>query len=278
MDFRFSAEDERFRGEVRDFLRTELPSSTEGDANTEEDEDGSSGDAWARGLAFHKKLAAKGWLVGFWPKEYGGQEWPYYRQLILNEEMALHRAPRADHVGIAMAAPVIITHGTPEQRRRHLPPIANAEVRWAQLFSEPNAGSDLASLQTRATENGDDFIISGQKIWNSLAHRSQWGILLARTDPTVPKHKGISYFLVNLSLPGVTIRPIINMAGVHRFNEVFLDNVRVPRSCLVGRAEHPERQPRHQAPARGAPDRGPAQPSPLLSGRMDADGPRTFQL
>ena len=230
MDFRFSPEDERFRQEVRDFLKDELPPDwLESGIDAESDDE-----AWEFAGAFRKKLATQGWLVGYWPKDWGGGDWPLYKQTILNEEFSYFRAPRGEHHGINLVGPTIMAHGTEEQKRRFLPPIANSEVIWAQLFSEPNAGSDLASLQTRAEDHGDYFIINGQKCWNTYAQRSQWGILLARTDPTAPKHKGISCFLVDLTLPGIKIQPLMTMANSERFSQSFYDNVRVPRSCLVG--------------------------------------------
>jgi alkylation response protein AidB-like acyl-CoA dehydrogenase len=127
-----------------------------------------------------------------------------------------------------------MVHGTEEQKRRFLPPIARGEVVWCQLFSEPGSGSDLASLQTRAVADGDDFVVNGQKIWTSGAHHSDWAILLARTDPDAPKHRGITYFLVDMKSPGVEVRPLVNMLNGHAFNEVFLENVRIPRSQVVG--------------------------------------------
>src|SRR5581483_7819582 len=136
--------------------------------------------------------------------------------------------------GISLTGPTLMVHGTEEQKRRFLPPIANAEVVWCQLFSEPGSGSDLASLQTRAVADGDDFVVNGQKIWTSGAHHSDWAILLARTDPDAPKHRGITYFLVDMHSPGVEVRPLVNMVNGHAFNEVFLENVRIPRSQVVG--------------------------------------------
>jgi alkylation response protein AidB-like acyl-CoA dehydrogenase len=158
------------------------------------------------------------------------------QQFVLNEELALNRVPRPMHliIGLGMAGPTIIVHGSDEQAQRFLPAIARDEMVWCQGFSEPGAGSDLASLQTRAVQDGDDFVINGQKIWTSYAHRADWCILLARTDPDAPKHRGISYFLVDLHSPGITIRPLVSMPGSHTFNEVFFDNVRVPRTNLVG--------------------------------------------
>jgi len=155
-------------------------------------------------------------------------------QVIYNEEMAYHRAPTQVGVGPDRVGPTIILYGTEEQKAQHLPGIASGQTVWCQGFSEPGAGSDLASLQTKAVADGDTFIINGQKIWTSLAHRADWCILLARTALQAPKHKGISYFLVDMRTPGIRVRPLIDLLGRHTFNEVFFEDVRVPRDCLVG--------------------------------------------
>ena len=155
-------------------------------------------------------------------------------QVIYNEEMAYHRAPTQLGVGPDRVGPTIILYGTDEQKKQHLPGIAGAETVWCQGFSEPASGSDLASLQTRADRDGDYFVVNGQKIWTSLAHKADWCILLARTDPDAPKHKGISYFLLDMKMPGIEIRPLYDMTNRHTFNEMFFDNVRIPRDCLVG--------------------------------------------
>ncbi len=233
MEFRFSPEEEAFRQEVREFLRREWSEdAAEGGAESP------LGYGGGRGLdeirRFQKKLAQKGWLTLAWPKEYGGMGASVMKQVIFNEEMAYHRAPQQLGVGPDRVGPTIILYGTEEQKREHLPPIANADVIWCQGFSEPGAGSDLASLQTTAVEDGDYFVVNGQKIWTSLAHVADWMILLARTDPDAPKHRGISYFLVDMRTPGITVRPLIDMTGRHAFNQVFFDNVRVPRKNLVG--------------------------------------------
>ncbi|HXG41500.1 MAG TPA: acyl-CoA dehydrogenase [Dehalococcoidia bacterium] len=233
MEFRFSPEEEAFRQEVREFLRREWSEeAAEGGAESP------LGYGGGRGLEeirrFQKKLAQKGWLTLAWPKEYGGMGASIMKQVIFNEEMAYHRAPQQLGVGPDRVGPTIILYGSEEQKREHLPPIANAEVIWCQGFSEPGAGSDLASLQTTAVEDGDYFVVNGQKIWTSLAHVADWMILLARTDPDAPKHRGISYFLVDMRTPGITVRPLIDMTGRHAFNQVFFDNVRVPRRNLVG--------------------------------------------
>jgi alkylation response protein AidB-like acyl-CoA dehydrogenase len=233
MEFRFSPEEEAFRQEVREFLRQEWSEeATEGGAESP------LGYGGGRGLdeirRFQKKLAQKGWLTLAWPKEHGGMGASIMKQVIFNEEMAYHRAPQQLGVGPDRVGPTIILYGTEEQKREHLPRIANAEVIWCQGFSEPGAGSDLASLQTSAVPDGDYFVINGQKIWTSLAHVADWMILLARTDPDAPKHRGISYFLVDMRTPGITVRPLVDMTGRHAFNQVFFDNVRVPRKNLVG--------------------------------------------
>jgi alkylation response protein AidB-like acyl-CoA dehydrogenase len=155
------------------------------------------------------------------------------RQLVYNEEVAYHDAP-AFYMGADRVGPTIMLYGTDEQKQRFLPPIVAGEAQWCQGFSEPGAGSDLASLQTRAVQDGDDFVINGQKIWTSYAHYAGWMILLARTDPDAPKHRGISYFLADMKTPGITVRPLVDLLGRHQFNEVFFDNVRVPRDCLLG--------------------------------------------
>jgi alkylation response protein AidB-like acyl-CoA dehydrogenase len=155
-------------------------------------------------------------------------------QVIYNEEMSYHRAPTQLGVGPDRVGPTIILYGTDEQKKQHLPGIAGAETVWCQGFSEPGSGSDLASLQTRAVADGDYFVINGQKIWTSLAHKADWCILLARTDPDAPKHKGISYFLLDMKTPGIEVRPLYDLTNRHTFNELFFENVRIPRDCLVG--------------------------------------------
>ena len=156
------------------------------------------------------------------------------KMAIFAEEMMYHEAPGKDGSGVGLLAPAVMRHGTPEQKRKYLPPIAKGEVTWAQGFSEPESGSDLASLRTRAVKDGDDYLITGQKIWSSGAHLADWMFVLARTDPDAPKHRGITYFLVDMKTPGITVRPIINMVGDHHFNEEYFDNVRVPAENIVG--------------------------------------------
>src|SRR3970040_176710 len=153
---------------------------------------------------------------------------------IYRQEMTYSRAPTQIGVGPDRVGPTIILYGTEEQKRRHLPGIVSGETVWCQGVSEPSAGSDLASLQTSAVAEGDYFVVNGQKIWTSLAHLADWCILLARTDPEAPKHKGISYFLLDMRTPGITVQPLIDMMDKHGFNELFLENVRIPKSCLLG--------------------------------------------
>ncbi|HET9477639.1 MAG TPA: acyl-CoA dehydrogenase family protein, partial [Dehalococcoidia bacterium] len=191
-------------------------------------------EAMARYQAWMKKLAKRGWIAAAWPEEYGGAGMTIMQQFIFNEELALARAPRPGGIGIAMAGPTIIVYGTEEQKKEHLSGMLSGDVVWCQGFSEPESGSDLASLRTSAVKDGDDYIINGQKIWTTGAQFSQRMILLARTDPAAPKHKGISYFLLDMKSPGVSVRPLVNMAGTPGFNEVFFDNVRVPRRDLLG--------------------------------------------
>jgi alkylation response protein AidB-like acyl-CoA dehydrogenase len=222
MDFAFSPEEQAFRNEVRSFLDEGLRDRPSGGA-----------EAWQFHRGFVKKLAAQGWLTLAWPKEWGGQGAGYMKQLVYNEEMARYDAP-ANDIGSDRVGPTIMLYGTDEQKARFLPPIVQGDAVWCQGFSEPAAGSDLASLETRALEDGDTFVINGSKIWTSLAHLAQSMILLARTDPDAPKHKGISYFLLDMKTPGITIRPLVDILGRHQFNQVFFDNVRVPRDCLLG--------------------------------------------
>jgi alkylation response protein AidB-like acyl-CoA dehydrogenase len=229
MDFRFSPEEEAFRQELRAWLQENVPANWEGVFLEEEEE------AWREGRAFVKKLSQKGWVAPAWPKEYGGMEASPSLQLVYNEEMGYHRAPIGSIVqSVGYIGPAILGFGTEEQKKKHLPPISAGETVWCQGFSEPNAGSDLASLQCRAVKDGDDWVINGDKTWTSNAHRSEWCILLARTDPAAPRHKGISFFLVDMKTPGITVQPIVNAADVHSFNEVFFEDVRVPKDALLG--------------------------------------------
>lgn len=234
MDFRFTVEEDRLRGELRTFLKENLPELGTG---TTVSLDGFEGNAeeWAFSMAFNRKLAERGWIAPAWPKEHGGMDASHIEQLIFKEELAYHRAPDGGRIfGVDMLGPVLIIHGNDDQRARYLPGVARGETVWCQGFSEPESGSDLAALRTTAVRDGDDYVVNGQKIWTSGGHRADWIFLLARTDPEAPKHKGISFLLVDMKSPGVTVRPIINLTGHHEFNEVFFEDVRAPVANRVG--------------------------------------------
>ena len=231
MDFRDTPEDAAFRREVREFLDRELPRDMRA---PDEMTLGVGVGEDPRDVEWLKKLATRGWVVPSWPEEYGGAGLPMMQQFIFNEEMARARAPRPNFLALGLIGPTIVVHGTEEQKREHLSGILSGEVYWCQGFSEPGSGSDLASLQTRAVEDGDEYVINGQKIWTSGAHRADRMMLLARTDTDAPRHKGISCFLLDMHTPGVTVQPLTNMAEMHSFNEVFFDNVRVPKEDLLG--------------------------------------------
>ncbi len=228
MDYRFSDEEESFRAEVRSFLRAELPEDWDYDPFELNEE------RWPFARDFTRKLAAKGWLAPAWPVEYGGQGMPFMQQVVLSEEVAYHRAPNTSLIGVTYAGPTIIVYGNDEQKKQFLPGITSGEIVWCQGYSEPNAGSDLASLETRAVKDGDDYVINGTKVWSSNAHKANWCFFLARTDTEAPKHKGISYFVVPMDTPGISVRPLVNMADEHVFNEIIFENVRVPVKYLVG--------------------------------------------
>ena len=229
MRIRFTPEQSAFRQEVLDFLKLHLPADRD-----EPLDDRMRGElGWSPD--FSAELARKNWVALAWPKQYGGSEKGHMEQVIFNEEMAYNRAPIGAHRrGVFYVGPILILYGTDEQKQKHLNAITSGTGFYCQLFSEPGAGSDLASLQTRAVRDGDDYIVNGQKIWTSDGHRSDYGWLVARTDPDAPKHKGISTFIFDMKAPGVTVRPLVNMAGIHSFNEVFFDNVRVPKENMVG--------------------------------------------
>ena len=228
MDFRFTSEDESFRQDLGEFLQRELPPDWEGLGRWPEEAN------WDFTREMRKKLAQQGWLTMHWPEEYGGQGVSPVRSTIFNEEMSYNRAPGRDIFGVRMLAPTLMIYGTEEQKQTFLLPVARGEVQWCQGYSEPGSGSDLASLQTRAVSDGDDYVINGSKIWTTMAHRADWIMVLARTDPDAPKHRGISFILVDMKTPGLSVQPVYNMTGGHDFNQVFFDNVRVPKENLVG--------------------------------------------
>jgi 3-oxocholest-4-en-26-oyl-CoA dehydrogenase alpha subunit len=228
MRFAFDPDAEGFRKEVRDFIAAELPPLEERPTDFEGIDD-----EYNYTMGFQKKLAARDWLAMAWPKEYGGAGASHMRQLVFNEEMAYAAAP-VGNMGIAWVGPSLMLYGTEEQKKRFIPRIVEADDWWCTLYSEPGAGSDLAALETRAVKDGDDYIVNGQKIWTSGGHLADWGWLAARTDPDAPKHKGITMFMFDMKSPGVTVRPLINIADRHGFNEVFFEDVRIPASQVVG--------------------------------------------
>ncbi|MGB3054442.1 MAG: acyl-CoA dehydrogenase family protein, partial [Acidimicrobiales bacterium] len=209
MDFELPGEDDSRRVEVRDWLAVHpSPTGTE--------------------------LAEAGYVAPHWPRPWGLDADPIH-QIIIDDELKRARVKRpSNQIGIGWAGPTIVHAGTPDQKARYLGPILSGEEIWCQLFSEPEAGSDLANLATRAVRDGDEWVINGQKIWTSLAQFSKFGILIARTDPDAPKHAGITYFVCPMDAPGVEIRPIIEMTGDHTFNEVFLTDVRLPAANVIG--------------------------------------------
>jgi alkylation response protein AidB-like acyl-CoA dehydrogenase len=231
MDLSFSEEEERFRQRVRAFMQANLPEGWGTPAYRQTAGD----DVTALQRGWMRRLHEAGFLGMAWPKEYGGQGASQIELAIFNEEAARFRAPNPiNGVGLILAGPTIMAHGTDDQKKRFLPKILSGEELWCQGFSEPNAGSDLASLRTRAELVGDEFVVNGQKCWTTMAQDADWCILMVRTDPTAPKHRGISYLLVDMKTPGVTVRPLKQMTGGHEFNEMFFDNVRVPRHNLLG--------------------------------------------
>ena len=231
MEFQDSPELAEFRAEVLEFLKQEL---TDDFRQPDEAVMGVGVGEDATDKQWLKKLAVKGWVAPAWPKEYGGAGLSTAKQFVLNEELARARAARPNFLGIGLIGPTIVVHGNEEQKKEHLSGLLSGDVYWCQGFSEPESGSDLASLQTKAVKDGDEFVISGQKIWTTGAHRADMMGLLARTDPDAPNHKGISYFLVDMKSPGISVRPLTNMAEMHSFNEVFFDNVRVPKTAVLG--------------------------------------------
>jgi alkylation response protein AidB-like acyl-CoA dehydrogenase len=231
VDFTDTQEEAAFRSEVRAFIESEAPKPKPGQSSEEALMSG-----WAANQEWFKKLGTRGWIAPAWPKEYGGAGMTTVQQFIFNEEMALRKAPRPLHliIGLGMAGPTIIVHGTEDQRKTYLPGMLRGEDIWCQGYSEPGAGSDLAALQTRAVRDGDDYVVNGQKIWTTLAHMAKYMILLTRTDPDAPKHRGITYFILDMKSPGVEVRPLVNLAGSHEFNEVFFNDVRIPKENVIG--------------------------------------------
>ncbi len=235
MDFAYTEREEGFRRELREWLAVNFGEHRKRFPPSDDELTLHPDKAFDSSLAWHKRMHAGGWVGIHWPKEYGGRGASLIEQMIFTEELiAAGAPPGVNTIGLAMVGPAVIHHGSEEQRRRWLPPILSADEIWCQGFSEPGAGSDLANLSTRAVEDGDAFVVSGQKVWTSNAHRSHSCILLVRTDPQAPRHKGISCLLVDMRSPGITIRPLVQMTGDAEFNEVFFDQVRVPKANLLG--------------------------------------------
>ena len=243
MDWNDTPEQAAFRREVRSLIEERLPlrykrmaaSGGYGERQWESDRKSAEPEARSAAIDWHAALAERGWVAPHWPKEYGGGGMSSMEQFVLNQEMARAGAPPVGGSGLAMLGPTLITHGNDEQKARYLPPMLNGEVTWAQGYSEPGAGSDLASLQTRAVRDGDEFVLNGQKIWTSAAHTADAIFALVRTEPEAPKHRGISFLLIDdIKAPGISIRPLTDLGGRHYFNEVFFEDVRVPVRNLVG--------------------------------------------
>jgi alkylation response protein AidB-like acyl-CoA dehydrogenase len=227
MNLDFTAEDIAFRAEARAFIAENYPAELRG--KQDEGDDLSKEDF----LAWHKILAKKGWIAPAWPVEYGGTGWNATQRYIWSEETAREECIRIMPFGVTMVAPVIYTFGTPAQKAKFLPGILSGDDWWCQGYSEPGAGSDLASLRTKAVSDGDDYIVNGQKTWTTMAQHADWGFFLVRTASDVKAQEGISFLLIDMKSPGITVRPIITLGGEHEVNEVWLEDVRVPKSNRI---------------------------------------------
>jgi alkylation response protein AidB-like acyl-CoA dehydrogenase len=228
VDLSLNPAEQEFRDELRGWIEANHPGPA-----PEGDEAG-----FEHRIDWQRKLNDRGWAGLTWPEEYGGAGATLIEQAIFFEEVARARAPRmANVLGLTMGGPVVIAHGTEEQKERYLGPILSAEEIWCQGFSEPESGSDLASLKTRARRDGDDWIVTGQKVWTTLAHRSKWCMLLARTNADAPKHRGLTYFLLDMEQPGVEVRPLVQITGEAEFNELFIEEARIPHENVVGEVD-----------------------------------------
>ena len=243
MDWNDTPEQAAFRGQVSSLIAERLPKRYRDLAARgamperawENDRKSSDPVEYAAAIDWHAALAERHWVAPHWPSEYGGGGLTPMEQFIFNQEIAEAGAPGVGGSGVNMLGPTLIVHGSDEQKEKYLPPILDGNVTWAQGYSEPGSGSDLASLTTRAVRDGDDFIINGQKIWTSAAHTADAMFALVRTDPDAPKHRGISFVMIDdIKTPGITVRPLININGDHYFNEVFFEDVRIPANNLVG--------------------------------------------
>jgi alkylation response protein AidB-like acyl-CoA dehydrogenase len=225
MDLTLSPSEEAFRDDLRGWLVANDPGP--------EPEGDEAGFEFRRD--WQRRLHEAGWAGLSWPKEFGGRGATLVEQAIFNEELARARAPQmANVLGLAMGGPTVIAHGTDEQKRRFLAPILSAEEIWCQGFSEPESGSDLASLKTRAVRHGDEWVVTGQKVWTTMAHHATWCMLVARTDPGAPKHAGLTYFLMPMHQDAVEVRPLVQITGEPEFNELFLEEARIPHANIVG--------------------------------------------
>jgi alkylation response protein AidB-like acyl-CoA dehydrogenase len=225
VDLTLSPSEEAFRDELRSWLDANHPGR--------EPEGDDAGFAFRRG--WQRKLHDAGWAGVSWPTEYGGRGATLVEQAIYNEEFVRAQAPSAANVlGLAMGGPTVIAHGTDEQKRRYLEPILSAEEIWCQGFSEPGSGSDLASVKTKAVRDGDEWIVTGQKVWTTLAHRAKWCMLVARTDPDAPKHQGLTYFLMDMEQEAVQVRPLRQITGEAEFNELFMEEARISDANIIG--------------------------------------------
>ena len=244
MDWADTAEQATFRQEVHDFIQGNLPQyykdiAAKGgelghEGGWQHDRVLGSPEAQAAAHEWEEAVASRNWVAPHWPSEYGGASMTPMEQFILKQEMSRALAPDVGGQGVSMLGPTLIAHGTDEQKAKFLSATLANEIAWAQGYSEPSAGSDLASLQTRAVRDGDEFVINGQKIWTSNAHRADWIFALVRTNPDAPKHRGISFMLMDMKTPGIEVRPLVSGAWQHFSNETFYEDVRVPVSQVVG--------------------------------------------
>jgi alkylation response protein AidB-like acyl-CoA dehydrogenase len=232
MDFQYSAEQEAYRAKVRSWLEANQPPKVD---PTDADSMGGDDAQFKRLKEWHKRLYKGGWMGLTWPKEYGGQKATFIEQVIFQQELGRLNLPFGVNIlGVIMAGPALMQWGTDEQKKRFLEPIIAGDEIWCEGMSEPGAGSDLAAIQTRAVLDGDNFVVNGQKVWTTVAHRAQFCQLFVRTDPDVPKHKGMSCLLVDMKTPGVVVKPLKQISGDAEFNEIFFEDVRVPKENLLG--------------------------------------------
>ncbi|HEX4889352.1 MAG TPA: acyl-CoA dehydrogenase family protein [Alphaproteobacteria bacterium] len=237
MDFNDTPEEAAFRAKVRTWLEANAPRRIEGESVASIlSMEGADADLIARSKAWQKKKAAEGYAAISWPKEYGGMGGTTMQNVIYSQEEAQFDVSSDLFIlGLGLAMPTLMVLGSPAQKERYIKPALYGEEIWCQLFSEPGAGSDLAGVRTRAEKHGDEWVVNGQKIWTTLGHIADWGILVARTDPNKPKHKGLSFFLLDMKTPGITVKQIKQISGASSFNEIFFENVRIPAANMVGK-------------------------------------------